>query len=116
VRFVDADDPRTHAQLTRELPKLLQDHDLVEIDRGVVMSQKRIITRTIAGHLHRQLRDDDVVGIRYESRRYGRRGECWAIWEREGLIYDIEPDPITPAIPELQEAAQLLGLHLPPGV
>src|SRR4051794_14227185 len=74
ARFVDVDDPHTHAQLNRELPNLLAEHGLEEFDRGVMMSQNRSITRTIAGHLHHQLQGRDlggtrVVGIRFESRR-----------------------------------------------
>jgi hypothetical protein len=123
ARFVDVDDPRTHAQLNRELPDLLAEHGLDEFDRGVMMSQNRVITRTIAGHLHHQLHGQDlggtrVVGIRFESRRY-REQACWAIWDDVGVVFpeaDVDVDPIVPAIPELREAAELLGLRLPDNV
>jgi hypothetical protein len=112
ARFVDADDPRTHAELTKHLRDVLDDHDLKEFDRGVMMAQRRSVTRIVAGFLHDQLARE-VAGIRYESRRYAAR-ECWAIWDdAEGLFHSVETDPLTPAIPELQTAAALLDLRLP---
>jgi hypothetical protein len=51
-RFIDH--PRTHAQLTEELPGLLTRHGLRHFDRGVMMTQDRRVTRTVAGHLYSQ--------------------------------------------------------------
>jgi hypothetical protein len=115
VRFVDVDHPQTHAELNREMPELLHEFGFQEFDRGVVMHQDRRVTRPIAGFLHDRFEGSDVVGIRYESRRYAAR-ECWAIWERSGLIYDVDPDPLVPAMPDLQAAAAVLGLRLPRNV
>jgi hypothetical protein len=71
VKFMDVDHPLTHAQLNRERPDLLEEWDLAGFDRGVVMTQDRRITRTLAGHL-RTRSTSDIVGIRYESRRSAR--------------------------------------------
>ncbi len=80
VKFIDVDHPLTHAQLNRERPDLLKEWNLAEFDRGVVMTQDRRITRTLAGHL-RTRSTPDIVGIRYESRRSAGK-ECWAVGAR----------------------------------
>ncbi len=112
VSFIDVDHPRTHAQLNQERPDLLGEWKLSEFDRGVVMTQDRRITRTLAGHL-RARSTPDIVGIRYESRRSAGK-ECWAVWERaDGLFGDYDVDPLTPGTRGLREAADLLDLALP---
>jgi hypothetical protein len=115
LRFVDVDHARTHAQLNRELPELLAQHGLQEFDRGVVMNADRRITRAIAGHLH-AIAGPDVVGLRYESRRH-RGIECWAVWEQASAqLADVDLDPLTPDLRDLQEAAATLGLTFPADV
>lgn len=111
-RFVDVDHARTHAELNKELPRLLAEHNLREFDRHVVMHADRRITRAIAGHLHAAA-GPDVIGLRYESSRH-RGIECWAIWERaRDELDDIDMDPITPELRAVKEAASILALTLP---
>lgn len=110
--FVDVDHPRSHAQMNRELRSLLDEYDKAEFDRHVVMHSNRHLTRAIAGHLKDTL-SPDVVGIRYESRRFRAR-ECWALWDTGAdLLYEGDPFPITPDLPALIEAAKILDLQLP---
>ncbi len=113
LRFVDVDHPRTHAQLTTELPELLAEHNLREFDRGVMMGHDRRITRAVAGHLHVQAGAGEIWGIRYESRVY-RGLECWALWAHcDDALVDREVDPLTLDLPEIKRAAELLELQLP---
>lgn len=114
-RFIDIDDPRTHAQLTEELPDLLAEHGFRTFDHNVTINQDRRITRAIAGHLYAHATDTTVAirGLRYES-RLCRGLECWALWEQcNGYLVDRETDPLTPEIPEIKKAAELLKLRLP---
>jgi hypothetical protein len=112
--FIDVDHPRTHAQLTQELPNLLVKQGAREFDRGVMMTQDRRITRTVAGHLYAQTAST-AAGIRYESRLH-RDLECWALWEHcAPYLTDHEVDPLTADHPEIRRAAELLKLQLPSG-
>jgi hypothetical protein len=113
-QFVDVDHPHTHAQLTEDLHDLLTAHGHREFDRGVMMTQNRNVTRTIAGHLYGVAgsADANICGIRYESRVCSGL-ECWAVWEHcSDQLVDREVDPLTPNVPELRQAAELLGLRL----
>jgi RES domain len=111
--FVDVDHPRTHAQLTAELPGLLAEHGYREFDRGVMMTQDRRITRQVADHLHQQAGTTGLSGIRYES-RIQRGLECWALWDEcAPELTNVEVDPLTPETPEIKQAADLLQLQLP---
>ena len=111
-RFIDVDHPRTHAQLTEELPDLLTRHGVRHFDRGVMMTQDRRITRTVAGHLYSQAAAT-ATGIRYASRVHGGL-ECWALWEHcDEHLTDRESTPLTPEHPEVKQAAELLELQLP---
>ena len=112
--FVDVDHPRTHAQLTEDLHDLLTAHGHREFDRGVMMTQDRRITRPVAGHLRRVAATAEAVicGVRYEC-RVSAGLECWAVWDRcSDQLVEREVDPLTPHIPELREAAELLDLRL----
>jgi RES domain len=114
-KFIDVDHPRTHAQLSDDLPDLLATHGLREIDRGVMMTQDRSITRTVAGYLHAYASTSSISigGIRYESRIHTGL-ECWAVWAQHAeYLVDRDIDPLTPDTPGVKEAADLLELKLP---
>lgn len=115
VRFVDVDHPDTHASLAGPLRPLLRRHRLRVIDRGVVFSPDRRLTRPIARHcwtLARTPDHRDWAGLRYESRL--RAGwECWAVWEPSPIrLHSSHVRAVTRANVDLCAAAEALGLIL----
>jgi hypothetical protein len=101
--------PERSGQITTDFTPLRQGRPPA---RWGTSPHQRTITGPIAAHLRRRV-TAEVVAIRHGSRRYAQR-ECWALWESAAsLLCDIEPDPLTPAIPELRRAAELLGVRLP---
>ena len=77
------------------------------------MTQDRRVTRRVAGFLYEHYRHE-AMGIRYESRLMSDL-ECWALWpQAQVAVYDVDVEPISPETPALVEAAERLGVLLPP--
>lgn len=114
VRFIDVDDARTHNELNARFGELLEELGAGrQFDRGLVMTQDRRVTRRVAGFLYEHYRHE-AMGIRYESRLMSDL-ECWALWpQAQVAVYDVDVEPISPETPALVEAAERLGVLLPP--
>jgi hypothetical protein len=114
ARFVDMADHVTHRDGTMRAAQLLNRYGLRELDRGVVMSQDRRLTRPL-GRLYYDLRARQGVawaGLCYESRHRGG-WQCWAIWDSDALLgLEARIYPIDPASPALAEAAQIVGVAI----
>ena len=115
VRFVDVDDPATHAALDPALRRALRDFGVRRIDRGTFLSADRRITRTIASHYHWLAQTPDHAswrGLRYLS-RLAPDWECWAIWEPTPLLAShLLVEKITREHPALAAAAARLNVGL----
>lgn len=107
-QLVDMSHADTHHELNLALGVAVRPYGVDRFDRGVMMSQDRRITRTIAGHLHDVA--NDAVGLLYES-RYLPDGQCVALWER-AVIVDKRPLPVTRRHPALRAAAGALHIEL----
>lgn len=115
VRFVDVDHPDTHLALSGPLRQLLRRHRLRGIDRGVVFSPDRRLTRPIARHcwtLAQTPDHRDWAGLRYES-RLSPDWECWALWEPSPVrLHSADVHAVTRANPDLRAAAAQLAVRL----
>jgi hypothetical protein len=86
------------------------------LDRSVLVSRSRAVTRPLAGYLRDQAEDEAgdlrAAGIRYES-RLGPAWECWALWEPFPMdISEPRAERVTIETPQLRAAAALLGVPL----
>lgn len=118
ARFVDLEDPTTHAALDEGLADMLADHGLANFDRGVVMGSDRHITGAIARYFYSLSQRPgfaDLIGLRYES-RFAPEWERWAIWDYESVYVSAdEPTrPVTHGDPSLGAAAARLNITVPP--
>ncbi len=115
LRFVDVDHPDTHTSLTVPLRPLLRRHGLRTIDRGVVLSPDRRLTRPIARRcwtLAQTPDHPDWAGLRYGSRLHAE-WECWAAWEPTPIRpHSAQVQTVTRANPALRLAAQTLRVAL----
>ena len=112
--FLDAESPRTHQFLRRELALGLSAIGLDDLDVATVRGRDRRVTQLISEWAYMAEGDNGpkYVGIRYESRI--RSGwECWALFDDEDLEIEVlETLPITPDIPALLEVAELFDLQV----
>lgn len=106
--FVDMAATKSHNALNLDLSGLLGVVGAPQFARGVVMHHDRRLTRSIAGHLHREL--PEASGLRFESRVDAF--ECWALWENREAVAATDVDPVDPASPMLHRAAERLGITL----
>lgn len=115
VRFVDVDDPATHAA-ARPMLRVLRRFGVRTIDRSTFLSPDRRVTRTLARHywnLAQSPDHHDWRGLRFVS-RLAPDWECWAIWEPSPLRTTLSAVvPVTRNHPGLVQAAQRLGVELP---
>lgn len=81
--FVDIDDTETLLDLDQELAPALRAAGVQQLDRGVVYSANRVLTRMLSSWVYAQTDVDGhplYGGLRYES-RLGQQWECWAIFD-----------------------------------
>jgi hypothetical protein len=115
VRFVDVDDPATHAAVDVTLRRALREYGVKRVDRGTFLSSDRRVTRAIAGRYHWLAQTPDHAswrGLRYLS-RLAPDWECWAIWEPSPLLTShLIVEKVTREHPALHAAAQRLNIRL----
>jgi hypothetical protein len=115
LRFVDVDHPDTHRSLTVPLRPVLRRHRLRVVDRGVVLSPDRRLTRPIARECWRLAQTPDHpdwAGLRYGSRLHPE-WECWAAWEPSPIRpHSARVQTVTRANPDLRAAAEILRVAL----
>lgn len=110
--FLDVEDERTRAFLTREIPEILARCGTPELDISDIRGRNRPLTRAIARWAYLRANDQNepcYSGIRYESRHDS--SECWAIFEGT-RIRTIRQEPIDPHDVDLLKAADLWGLRI----
>ncbi len=117
ARFVDVDDPMTHAALDDGLAGIRAEHGLAAFDRSVVMGSDRRITGAIARYfysLSQRPGYGSVIGLRYQS-RFARDWERWAVWNPDGIYVAAEEAgrPVTRDDLSLRAAAERLGVVIP---
>ena len=106
--LVDVSHQDTHHELNLACADLATRCGFACFDRGVVMSQDRRITRTVAAYLWGTC---EAIGISYESRYV--HGLCVALWD-VGTLLPASPREITNSDPDLRRAATLLRIEMPP--
>jgi hypothetical protein len=115
VRFVDVDDPATHAAVDAALRRQLRAYGVRRVDRSTFLSPDRRVTRTIATRYHWLAQTPDHTawrGLRYTS-RLAAEWECWAIWQPSPLLEsDLALEKVTREHPALRAAAARLGIQV----
>jgi hypothetical protein len=115
VRFVDVDDPSTHAAVDATLRRQLRGYGVRRIDRSTFLSPDRRATRTIASRYHWLAQTPDHAtwrGLRYAS-RLAADWECWAVWQPSPLLdSQLTIEKVTRDHPALPSAARRLGVLL----
>jgi hypothetical protein len=115
VRFVDVEDPATHAAVDATLRRRLAQYGVRRIDRSTFLSPDRRVTRMIASRYHwlAQTPDHgDWRGLRYTS-RLAPDWECWAIWQPSPLLdSQLTIEKVTREHPALDAATRRLGIRL----
>jgi RES domain len=115
VRFVDVDDPATHAAIDTTLRRELRDYGVRRIDRSTFLSPDRRVTRAIARRYHWLAHTPDHAtwrGLRYTS-RLAADWECWAVWEPSPLLESaLEVEKVTREHADLREAARRLNVRV----
>ncbi len=118
AKFVDVDDPSTHAACEPALLSTLQRFTRVEsIDRSTMLSPDRRITQTVSRHFYELSETPDHLdlrGIRYQS-RLCNGWECWAIWAPSPFEPDPDRTKVTREHPALLEAADTLSVQVSQG-
>lgn len=113
AELIDLDHPDTLAALrdqgSPEFFQHLHEAGVDRIDRGVVYSRDRRVTRRVGGELYR-LFGDQAAGIQYPS-ALDRHATCLAIWDvAASLLARHHTGPIDLNNTELQRAVATLGL------
>jgi RES domain len=115
VRFVDVDDPATHAAVDVTLRRTLREYGVKRVDRGTFLTSDRRVTRTIVSRYHWLAQTPDHAswrGLRYLS-RLAPDWECWAIWEPSPLLTSrLVVEKVTREHSALQAAAQRLNVRV----
>jgi hypothetical protein len=115
MRFVDVEDPSTHAAMDHTLRRRLRGFGVRRIDRSTFLTPDRRVTRTIAARYHWLAQTPDHGtwrGLRYTS-RLAADWECWAIWEPSPLLESqLTVAKVTREHAALHAAALRLGVQL----
>ncbi len=110
LRWLDLRSLDTREALRPAFASLLAHLGLPELDLSAVYGPHRTLTRGIA----RWAYEWGYAGLRYGS-RYDEEFNCWAIFERPGIVTfrrEGESAPIAPDDPDFLAAARLFGLRL----
>lgn len=114
--FIDVDDWRTYlAAAPRAVPALAV-YGVKRFDRHTLLDERRYVTRTMAGVFYKDAADSQTGepragGLRFTS-RLPPAWECWAVWGSLAIRGEPELVAVTIDTPQLQQAADMLGVAL----